>query len=107
MITQKLAPRSLGNTCIIKPSSIDSLSTLKLAELLDTLGLPPGTVNVITEPGGKFSEALASHRGVDMIAFTGSCETGKAIMALASRNVKRLQLELGGKNPVIVWMMPM
>ena len=103
MIIQKLAPAlTLGNTCIIKPPSIDSLSALKLAELLDTLGLPPGTVNVITGPGGTVGEALASHRGVDMIAFTGSCETGKAIMALASHNVKRLQLELGGKNPVII-----
>ena len=64
--------------------------------------LPPGTVNVITGPGGTVGEALASHPGVDMVAFTGSCETGKAIMALASHTVKRLQLELGGKNPVII-----
>ena len=103
MIIQKLAPAlTLGNTCIIKPPSIDSLSALKLAEILDTLGLPPGTVNVITGPGGTVGEALASHRGVDMVAFTGSCETGKAIMALASQTVKRLQLELGGNNPVII-----
>jgi len=103
MIIQKLAPAlTLGNTCIIKPPSIDSLQALKLAELLDTLGLPPGTVNVITGPGGIVGSALASHRGVDMIAFTGSCETGKEIMALASKNVKHLQLELGGKNPVII-----
>jgi acyl-CoA reductase-like NAD-dependent aldehyde dehydrogenase len=73
-----------------------------LAELLDTLGLPSGTVNVITGPGSTVGEALASHRGVDMVAFTGSCETGKTIMALASQTVKRLQLELGGKNPVII-----
>ena len=103
MIIQKLAPAlTLGNTCIIKPPSIDSLSALKLAELLDTLGLPPGTVNVITGPGGTVGSALASHPGVDMVAFTGSCETGKAIMAIASNTVKRLQLELGGKNPVII-----
>ena len=103
MIIQKLAPAlTLGNTCIIKPPSIDSLPALKLAELLDTLGLPPGTVNVITGPGGTVGGALASHPGVDMVAFTGSCETGKAIMALASNTVKRLQLELGGKNPVII-----
>jgi acyl-CoA reductase-like NAD-dependent aldehyde dehydrogenase len=103
MIIQKLAPALiLGNTCIIKPPSIDSLQALKLAELLDTLGLPPGTVNVITGPGSTVGEALASHRGVDMVAFTGSCETGKTIMALASQTVKRLQLELGGKNPVII-----
>ena len=103
MIIQKLAPAlTLGNTCIIKPPSIDSLQALKLAELLDTLGLPPGTVNVITGPGGVVGSALASHRGVDMVAFTGSCETGKEIMALASNTVKHLQLELGGKNPVVI-----
>jgi acyl-CoA reductase-like NAD-dependent aldehyde dehydrogenase len=103
MIIQKLAPAlTLGNTCIIKPPSIDSLQALKLCELLDTLGLPPGTVNVITGPGSTVGEGLASHTGVDMVAFTGSCETGKAIMALASQTVKRLQLELGGKNPVII-----
>ena len=103
MIFQKLGPAlALGNTCVIKPPSINSLTALKLAELLDTLGLPPGTVNVITGPGNTVGEALASHRGVDMVAFTGSSETGKAIMSLASQTVKRLQLELGGKNPVII-----
>ena len=103
MIAEKLAPAlALGNTCIIKPPSIDSLIALKLAELLDTVGLPPGTVNVVTGPGSTVGEALACHRGVDMVAFTGSCETGKEIMTLAGNTVKRLQMELGGKNPVII-----
>ena len=103
MIVEKLAPAlSVGNTCIIKPASINSLTALKLAELLDKVGLPPGTVNVITGPGGIVGEALASHRDVNMVAFTGSSETGKTIMGLASKTVKRLQLELGGKNPVII-----
>ena len=103
MVLVKLAPAlTLGNTCIIKPPRIDSLATLKLAELLEILDLPPGTVNVITGPGSTVGEALASHRGVDMVSFTGSCETGKTIMALASQTVKRLHLELGGKNPVII-----
>ncbi|MFZ2035862.1 MAG: aldehyde dehydrogenase family protein [Dehalococcoidales bacterium] len=103
MIVGKLAPAlTLGNTCIIKPPSIDSLSALKLAELLAQLELPPGVVNVITGPGGAVGGALSSHRGVDMVAFTGSSEVGKEIMVAASRTVKRLQLELGGKNPVIV-----
>ena len=103
MIIQKLAPAlTVGNTCIIKPPSIDSLQALKFGELLDTLGLPPGTVNIITGPGSTVGEGLASHPGVGMVAFTGSCETGKTIMALASQTVKRLQLELGGKNPVII-----
>jgi len=103
MIIQKLAPAlTVGNTCIIKPPSIDSLQALKFGELLDTLGLPPGTVNIITGPGSTVGEGLASHPGVGMVAFTGSCETGKIIMSLASQTVKRLQLELGGKNPVII-----
>ena len=69
---------------------------------MEILGLPAGTINVITGPGGTVGESLAAHRGVDMVSFTGSCETGKQIMALASQTVKRLHLELGGKNPVII-----
>ena len=103
MIVEKLAPALVvGNTCVIKPPSIDALTALKLAEILDTIGLPPGTVNVITGPGGSVGGALAAHRGVDMVAFTGSCEVGKEIMALGSPTLKRCQLELGGKNPVII-----
>jgi acyl-CoA reductase-like NAD-dependent aldehyde dehydrogenase len=103
MITDKLpAILAAGNTCVIKPPSIDSLSALKLAEILEKLDIPHGVVNVITGPGGTVGEALASHRDVNMVAFTGSCEVGKRIMELASQTVKRLQLELGGKNPVII-----
>ena len=103
MVVEKLAPAlTVGNTCIVKPPSIDALEALKLAELLDTLGLPPGTINFITGPGGPVGGALSAHRGVDMVAFTGSSEVGKEIMATASQTVKRLQLELGGKNPVII-----
>jgi acyl-CoA reductase-like NAD-dependent aldehyde dehydrogenase len=103
MVATKLAPCiAVGNTCVIKPPSIDSLSTLKLAEILSNLDIPPGVVNVVTGPGGTVGEALASHPDVGLVAFTGNCETGKRIMELASRTVKRVQLELGGKNPVIV-----
>jgi betaine-aldehyde dehydrogenase len=93
---------AVGNTCVIKPPSIDSLTALKLAEILSKLDIPPGVVNVVTGPGGTVGEALATHPDVNMVAFTGSCETGKRIMELASKTVKRVQLELGGKNPVIV-----
>jgi acyl-CoA reductase-like NAD-dependent aldehyde dehydrogenase len=103
MVIGKLAPAlTLGNTCIIKPPSIDSLAAIKLAELLAQLELPTGVVNVVTGPGGPVGGALSSHRGVDMVAFTGSSEVGKEIMVAASRTIKRLQLELGGKNPVVV-----
>jgi acyl-CoA reductase-like NAD-dependent aldehyde dehydrogenase len=103
MITDKLsAVLAVGNTCVIKPPSIDSLSALKLAEILEKLDIPQGVVNVITGPGGSVGEALASHPDISMVAFTGSCEVGKRIMELGSQTVKRVQLELGGKNPVIV-----
>jgi betaine-aldehyde dehydrogenase len=91
-----------GNSCVVKPPSVDSLPSLKLAEILAEHDLPPGVVNVITGPGGTVGETLASHPGVSMVSFTGSTETGKDIMAAASKTTKRLFLELGGKNPVIV-----
>lgn len=91
-----------GNTCIVKPSTCDPLTTLKLAEIIAKLDLPPGTVNVVTGPGGDIGELLSSHQDVNMVSFTGSCEVGKKIMAASSDTIKRLQLELGGKNPFIV-----
>jgi len=103
MITSKMgACLATGNTCVIKPSAIDSLVTLKFAELITELDLPPGVVNVVTGPGGTVGEALATHPEVNFISFTGSSETGKAIMAAASGTLKRTQMELGGKNPFIV-----
>ncbi|MBN1190074.1 MAG: aldehyde dehydrogenase [Dehalococcoidales bacterium] len=91
-----------GNTCIVKPPSISSLGAIRLVELITELGLPPGVVNIVTGPGATTGEALASHPDVNLVAFTGSCEVGKRIMELSSQTVKRLQLELGGKNPIIL-----
>lgn len=103
MIASKMgAALATGNTCVVKPPSIDSLTALKLIDLLEELNLPPGTVNIITGPGGSVGEALAVHPEVDLISFTGSSDTGKAIMAKASGTTKRLIMELGGKNPYIV-----
>ncbi|MBN1188466.1 MAG: aldehyde dehydrogenase [Dehalococcoidales bacterium] len=103
MIASKLGPcLAAGNTCVIKPPSINSLIGLKFAEILDKLDLPSGVVNIITGPGETVGNTLAAHSGVDLVAFTGSCETGKAIMSAASQTIKRLALELGGKNPAIV-----
>jgi len=104
MIGAKLGSAlSVGNTCIIKPPSIDSLVPLKVGEILEELDiLPPGTVNIVTGPGGSVGEALSLHPDVGLISFTGSTETGKSIMSAASSTVKRLLLELGGKNPFIV-----
>jgi acyl-CoA reductase-like NAD-dependent aldehyde dehydrogenase len=103
MITSKMgACLATGNTCVIKPSTVDSLVTLKYAEILAGLDIPPGVINVVTGSGGVVGEALASHPDVNFISFTGSSETGKAIMAAASGTLKRSQMELGGKNPFIV-----
>jgi acyl-CoA reductase-like NAD-dependent aldehyde dehydrogenase len=93
---------AVGNTCIVKPPSVDSLVTLKLGEILEKLDIPSGAINIITGPGGSVGEAIATHPGIDLISFTGSSETGKTIMAAASATLKRLTLELGGKNPFIV-----
>jgi acyl-CoA reductase-like NAD-dependent aldehyde dehydrogenase len=101
--TKKLsAALATGNTCIIKPPSICSLTVLKLVEILENGGLPAGTVNVVTGFGDMVGEALSSHPGVSMVSFTGSCETGKRIMSVASKTVKHLTMELGGNNPCIV-----
>jgi len=93
---------AMGNTCVLKPPSIDSVSTLKLAEALAKSDLPKGVVNIISGPGGLVGEALSAHPDVRMVSFTGSSETGKRIMEVGSCNMKRLTLELGGKNPFIV-----
>jgi betaine-aldehyde dehydrogenase len=93
---------AVGNTCVLKPASISSLTAVKFVEIIDKVGLPPGTMNLVTCPGDTVGKALASHPGVDLVRFTGSSETGKAIMAAASQTVKKVIMELGGNNPIIV-----
>ncbi len=104
MSSTKLAGSlSTGNSCVLKPPSVDSLASLKLAEIIEDTGLlPKGLINVVTGPGKTVGEMLAAHPGINMVSFTGSCEAGKRIMALASGTMKHLGLELGGKNPFIV-----
>ncbi len=103
VVVSKIAPAlAVGNTCVIKPPSVDSTTTLKFAEIIDKLNLPAGLINVVTGPGSSIGKMLASHPDVDLVTFTGSLETGADIMEAASKTVKRLTLELGGKNPFIV-----
>jgi acyl-CoA reductase-like NAD-dependent aldehyde dehydrogenase len=104
MMVSSLTPAlAVGNTCVLKPASINSLISIKFAEILDKIGFPPGTVNLVTGPGASVGEALSTHPGVDLIRFTGSSETGKSIMSVAGKTVKKLVMELGGNNPVIVF----
>ncbi|MDR2665454.1 MAG: aldehyde dehydrogenase family protein, partial [Oscillospiraceae bacterium] len=105
MTAVKLAPAlAVGNTCVLKPPSVNSLIGLKFAEVISKAeGLPPGAVNVVTGPGGSVGAALASHPGVDLVGFTGSSETGKSILASAASTVKKCVMELGGNNPVLIF----
>ena len=99
MAAWKLGPAlATGNTCILKPASWTPLSAIRLAELALEAGFPPGVVNVVTGPGGSAGAALAAHPGVGKVAFTGETTTGQEIMRLATNNVKRVTLELGGKS---------
>src|SRR5699024_4365024 len=98
----KLAPAlATGNTVVIKPAEQTPLSTLRLVELLEQAGIPPGVVNVVTG-GAQAGQALVSHPAVAKISFTGSTEVGRQIGAEAGRSLKRVSLELGGKAPSII-----
>lgn len=100
----KLAPALvLGNSVVLKPAEQSSLSALRLAALAREAGLPDGVLNVVTGPGEVTGRALALHRDVDMIAFTGSTAVGKLMLRYAAdSNMKRVALECGGKSPLIV-----
>ncbi|MFI9637058.1 aldehyde dehydrogenase family protein [Nocardia sp. NPDC051929] len=92
-----------GCTAVLKPAEDASLSVLRVAELLTEAGAPDGVVNVVTGFGRDAGAALAEHPGVDRIAFTGSVGTARTIVRASAGNIKRLQLELGGKSPDIVF----
>ena len=99
----RMAPAlAAGCTVILKPAEQTPLSTLRLGQLALDAGFPPGVVNVVTGIGEVAGAALAAHPDVDAISFTGSTETGKAVVRAALGNLKRVFLELGGKSPAIV-----
>jgi succinate-semialdehyde dehydrogenase/glutarate-semialdehyde dehydrogenase len=91
-----------GNTVVVKPASTTPLSALIVAELLHEAGLPPGVLNVLTGKGATIGDALTGHPDVRRVAFTGETETGRRIMAVAGPQFKRVTMELGGSDPVII-----
>ena len=98
----KLAPAlAAGNTVVIKPSEITPLSVLHWCSLIESI-LPPGVINVVTGYGQSAGEPLVTHLDVPVITFTGSVITGKKIARLAADNLKKVSLELGGKDPMII-----
>jgi betaine-aldehyde dehydrogenase len=100
----KMAPAlAAGNCVVLKPSEITPLSSLKIAELMAQAGMPPGVVNIVPGLGSLAGQRIAEHPGIAKVAFTGSTATGKRIIEASAGNLKKVQLELGGKGPNIVF----
>jgi acyl-CoA reductase-like NAD-dependent aldehyde dehydrogenase len=102
--TRSIAPAlAAGNTVVAKPAELTPLTLLRVAEFAQKAGLPDGVLNVVTGSGGVAGRALVSNPDVDAITFTGSTETGTQIMEEAAKTVTPTLLELGGKNPFIIF----
>jgi phenylacetaldehyde dehydrogenase len=103
MAAWKIAPAlAAGCTIVLKAAEQTPLTALRLAEIIQEAGVPPGVVNVLTGFGETAGAALAAHPDVDKVAFTGSTEVGKLIVQAAAGNLKKVSLELGGKSPAII-----
>jgi phenylacetaldehyde dehydrogenase len=104
MAAWKLAPAlATGCTVVLKAAEQTPMTALRLGELFDQAGFPPGVVNILTGFGEGAGAPLAAHPDVDKIAFTGSTEVGKLIVKASAGNLKKVSLELGGKSPAIIF----
>lgn len=101
--TWKIMPALiLGNTVVFKPASDTPLIASRLVQIMEEAGLPPGVLNFITGPGGALGRVLCTHPKVGMVSFTGSTEVGKGINATCAPTLKRVSMEMGGKNAILV-----
>ncbi len=104
LLSWKVAPAlAMGNTVVAKPSEMTPLTATALAEIFAEVGAPPGVFNVIHGTGAEAGEAIIGHEDVAAVSFTGGTKTGKRVAAVAAPAFKKLSLELGGKNPTIVF----
>ena len=105
LLARAIAPAlAAGNAVIVKPASYTAGSTVELGRIVEGIEeFPKGIVNIVTGPGDPVGAELARHDDVDMVSFTGDTSTGREIMRLASGNLKKISLELGGKSPTIVF----
>lgn len=103
LMGNKIAPALVaGNTVIVKPASTTPLTAVRCVQLMCEAGLPPGVLNIVTGPGATVGEAILAHPKIRKIGFTGATATGRRVMKVASETVKRVTLELGGSDPLIV-----
>ena len=101
-VAAKVAPAlTAGCTVVLKPSEVTPLTAFLLAEVLDSVGLPAGVFNLVCGTGPVVGAAIAGHPGIDMVSFTGSTASGRAVSEAAAANVTQVALELGGKSPFI------
>lgn len=104
MAIWKIGPAlAAGNSVVLKPATVTPLTTLMLGEMAREAGLPDGVLNIVTGRGEVVGAAIAAHPDIDLVSLTGDSDTGRKIQALASGNLKRVHLELGGKAPFIVF----
>ncbi len=103
-VSWKVAPAlAAGNTMVVKPAQVTPLTAIHLVRLLEEAGVPAGVVNLVLGPGGRVGQALADSPDVDLISLTGGHEAGRALLAGAAVNFKKVALEMGGKSPNIVF----
>ncbi|PJF16501.1 hypothetical protein PSACC_03688 [Paramicrosporidium saccamoebae] len=104
LLTWKIAPAlAMGNCIVAKPSELTSLTAYMLLELFSAAGFPPGVMNVVFGYGNTVGQAIVGHSGISAISFTGGTATGRTIAATAASRGKKVSLELGGKNPAIIF----
>lgn len=104
MAANKISPAlAAGCTVVLKPAEQTPLTAIRLGQLAEKVGFPPGVINIVIGRGKEAGAALVEHHDVDKVSFTGSTAVGKAILAAAGGNLKRVSLELGGKSPVIIF----
>ncbi|KAJ8409661.1 hypothetical protein AAFF_G00217200 [Aldrovandia affinis] len=104
LLTWKIAPAiATGNTVVAKPSEMTSVTAWMMCKLLEEAGMPPGVVNIVFGTGPRAGDALVSHPEVPLISFTGSTGTARLITERSAPYCKKLSLELGGKNPAIIF----
>ncbi|MDA8057185.1 MAG: aldehyde dehydrogenase family protein [Actinomycetota bacterium] len=102
-IAAKVAPAlAAGCTVVVKPSEVAPLNAFVLAEIMEEVGVPSGVFNLVTGAGPVVGEAIAAHRDVDMVSFTGSTRAGRRVTEVAAATVKRVALELGGKSANVI-----